>query len=141
MTLAQAVPSLTGHSPIESEHGGQRWVLVKEFINSPRPGRWCTRSRGQPGHLHRNKWRHGRKQGWKQGYNMGPKSIQKVRPNTGLQTIYKVHSACLNHETRYLQHSTKAHPESRFTYSEAHAEAEGPGLSLNGVPDRGVGPR
>lgn len=95
MTLAQAVPSLTGHSPIESEHGGQRWVLVKEFINSPRPGRWCTRSRGQPGRLHRNKWRHGRKQGWKQGYNMGPKSIQKVRPNTGLQTIYKVHSACL----------------------------------------------
>lgn len=46
-----------------------------------------------------------------------------------------------NHETRYPQHSTKAHPESRFTYSVAHAETEGPGLSLNGVPDRGVGPR
>lgn len=45
------------------------------------------------------------------------------------------------HESRHLQHSTKAHTGGRFTNSIAHEKTEGTVLSLSGVPGRAVCPR
>lgn len=56
VTLAQIIPSSMERCPTESEHSGKSQVVVKEPINSSRPGKWCMRSRGQLENLVKNKW-------------------------------------------------------------------------------------
>lgn len=77
--------------------------------------------------------------GWRHGYHIGPKFIQKIGPETQLQHMSKGPSrsqATSSAEPRGPSRSrARGRAGARHSGSITRGNSEAPGLSLNGAPD------
>lgn len=81
----QAVPLQAGCSPIAPEQS-----TGAESIDCPRQGKAVKHTQHLPENPVRSKRGQGQRQEWRQGYNMGPKSIQEGLPKTWWKGCCKV---------------------------------------------------
>lgn len=141
VSLAQAVPSPTGPSLKEPEPEWAEMGDGKRVRQQPNIRQVAQRIQGPTRKSDQEQMETGPYVGLEtrlqHGSKVCPEVKAKYRPRDNWQRTFRISS----HETRYLQCTTKAQPEDGFTCSTAHAESEGLGWSLDGVPGMEVGAR